>query len=83
MATSTQIERLRRELADEKGNTVRRALSTPDGKFLLQVLEKAFVEGELLGETDRETFFNLGAREVVVYLRSLVKLSEHVEKTGR
>lgn len=82
MALSKQLEAARRQLAEAKADAVRRVLSTPDGQALLEVLSP-FADGDLIGDSHDETLANLGAREVVMYLRRLVKLSEVVERTGR
>jgi hypothetical protein len=82
----TGIQKARQLLAGAKGDAVRRALSTPDGKVLLEALEETFIYGDLFGADDRETNRNLGGREVVMHLRLLAKVSEvaeHERKTGR
>lgn len=77
------LAELQQRLAGEKGDAVRRVLSTPDGKVLLDALEDTFIEGDLLGKDHDETVFNLGGREVAQYLRRLVKLSRLVEQNNR
>lgn len=47
-------------------------VSSP-GRKLLEALEAQFVDGDLLGETNEETAYNLGAREVVLTLRRLAR----------
>lgn len=81
----TNLDRARQALAEEKADAIRRCLSTPDGQVLQKVLN-SFVEGDLLGATHDETLFNLGAREVAMYLRKLARHSEVMEnqrRTGR
>ena len=60
----------------EKALPVRRVLQSPDGAALMAALEAEFVNGDLLGDTPEKTAFNLGAREVVMYLRRLRDLEE-------
>ncbi len=50
-------------------------LATPPGGALLSALENLFILGDLAGETVEMTYFNLGAREVVLYLRRLGSLT--------
>lgn len=50
--------------------------ATPPGRELLEVLELTFLFGPLQGPTPEQTAFNLGQREVVLYLRRLSKLRE-------
>lgn len=54
--------------------------ATAPGKELLEVLEAHFIFGRLQGATTEETAFNLGQREVVLYLRRLAHLRE---RTGQ
>lgn len=69
-ARQAKLEQLQRELAPKAG-AVARVLSSEDGKVLMEALEAEFFEGDLLGETSEETHYNLGARDVVCYLREL------------
>lgn len=68
-------EELRRRLAERNAGAVR-VLNTPDGKDLVEALERAFIFGDLLGETPEQTAFNLGAREVALWLRGLRALGQ-------
>lgn len=45
--------------------------NTEDGKLLLKALEEEFFDGDLYDSSPEKTFFNLGAREVVRYIRHL------------
>ena len=54
-------------------------LASEAGQWLMGWLERQYVDGELVGETDAETYFNLGRRDVVVELR---RLRDAVEPTG-
>jgi hypothetical protein len=53
---------------------VQRVFSNESGKQLLAVLEAKFAGGDLLGTTVEGTYFNLGSREVVVYLQQLMAI---------
>ena len=61
---------LRKKL-DVVAKSARTIFATPEGEAVLADLEAAFVFGDLLGESPEKTAFNLGAREVVLYLRAL------------
>lgn len=61
---------LRKKL-ETVAKAARIVFATPEGETVLADLEAAFVYGDLLGDTPEKTAFNLGAREVVLYLRAL------------
>lgn len=61
---------LRKKL-ETVAKAARTMFATPEGEAVLADLEAAFVYGDLLGDTPEKTAFNLGAREVVLYLRAL------------
>lgn len=63
-------ERLKK--SNEELDAIGRHLFTTDqGKQLLSILEEMYYHSPLVGSTTEETYFRLGAREVVVFLRSL------------
>ena len=47
-------------------------LILPGGQKLVELLEARFVRGDIVGDTVEETYFNLGAREVALFLRSVL-----------
>ena len=65
------LDEFKKQLEKKRG-AAQRAFATEDGSAILAALEARFVLGDLAGPTPEQTYFNLGAREVVVYLRSLV-----------
>lgn len=69
-----KLEELKQRLF-AKAVPVQRVLSTPDGQVLLNALREEF-GGSLLGETEQETAFKVGAFEVVRYLDMLAKYGE-------
>jgi hypothetical protein len=75
--SDARLEELRAELAEKHG----RVLATPEGRALLELLERRFFNGDLLGDTPEETNFNLGAREVVRVMRDLRALIVKQEGT--
>lgn len=66
---------------EAKRGALAEAIASPHGQTILKSLEGAFFEGAMLGKTSEETMFNIGAREVVVYLRSL-RLNEGEKTDG-
>ena len=61
--------------------TLGSVLASAPGLKLLETLEADFVEGDLFGESPEETAFNLGAREVVLYLRRLARAAQRTGAT--
>ncbi len=56
-------------------------LASQAGAKLLETLEADFIDGDLFGETPEETAFNLGAREVVLYMRRLARAAQRTGAT--
>ena len=54
-----------------KSKAISRFLDSPDGKEVLSLLEEEFFLGTMMGSTPEQTAFNLGRRDVVVYIRNL------------
>lgn len=79
----SNIEVARQQLAERIGNDVKLTFTTPSGARVLEALSERFVNGDLLGATPEETAFNLGCREVVMWMQRMTKLAEKVERTGR
>lgn len=75
-------QRMQQQLAQAPHAQAAGAFFATSGQELLSHLEGMFVFGDLAGETPEETAFNLGAREVVLYLRRLRILKERTEGQG-
>ncbi len=73
-------EARRRLMASPQAAALRQVLASEAGRGLLTWLEESFLFGDLVGETDAETYFNLGQREVVMNLRRL--RDAQIERTG-
>ena len=58
-----------------------RIFTSPDGKKVLEALEDEFDKDEIFqaGEPDTTTY-NLGSRDVVVYIRQMIRLKENAER---
>lgn len=63
-------DELRKRLG-QRAEATARVLATEDGRLMLEALESVFFNGDLIGKDERATYSNLGAREVVRYLREL------------
>lgn len=59
-----------------------RIFTSPDGKKVLEWLEDEFDRDEIFkaGEPDTTTY-NLGRRDVIVYIRQMIRLKENAERT--
>lgn len=56
--------------------TTARLLNSEDGRIVMEVLVKRWVLGDLRGSNPEETYFNLGARAMVLHLQNLVELGK-------
>lgn len=58
-----------------------RIFTSPDGKKVLEALEEEFDKDEIFaaGEPDT-TSYNLGKRDVIVYIRQMIRLKENATK---
>jgi hypothetical protein len=77
---ASRLTALRKQHVDPIAGAIRRVLSSPDGTLLMAALEREFIFGRMLGDTPEQTALNLGAREVVLWLRSLRDYSQGQEK---
>jgi len=65
--------------SDEKFEKLRKksqhfvtVFNTPDGKQVLEALEAEFDGTDIMAETSEKTAYNLGRRDVVVYIRQML-----------
>ncbi len=70
MPPKKTIAEIRERLKDAVA-AAKRVLATPDGRGLLEALEREYLYGTLMSDSVERTAFNLGSREVVLYLREL------------
>lgn len=73
--------RLRREEAmnkiKHKADIVKRALGTADGEALMKILQEEFNSDSILVPNDsHSTHYNLGRRDVVIYLQQLQRFEK-------
>lgn len=79
MSKITTVDDIKRRLR-QKAGAVSEVLSGPAGKALMKALEEEFYDGEIADPSNtNQTFYNLGRRDVVVYLKQLQKFSEREE----
>jgi hypothetical protein len=67
---SAKLEAIRQKIRS-KGASVSRFLDSPDGSVVMAALEAEFFDGPMMAATPEATAFNLGRRDVVVYLKQL------------
>jgi hypothetical protein len=65
-----------RERLSKKAQTFNLVFSTPQGEELLKFLNEEFVYGPMFSEDSHVTAFNLGAREVVNYINSMINAGD-------
>ena len=62
--------------AMRKATNFRTLFSSPAGKEVLQALEDEFIPDMLAKSDPHETYYALGQRDVVIYIKQLLKASE-------
>jgi hypothetical protein len=69
------------DLVVSKSGYFYRIFTSPDGKKVLEWLEDEFDSDEIFtaGEPDT-TSYNLGKRDVIVYIRQMIRLKENATK---
>ena len=60
----------------EKSAKFHEFLSNPVGKELIDIMIEEFDRDDLRGANAKETYYNLGARDVVVYLKTLGRIHD-------
>lgn len=73
---NTPLDRAKQQIG-RKSAIVQRVLNSPDGKELIDLLEKEFLYGEMYDPNPHRMIYNLGGRDVVAYLRQLAKFGEN------
>ena len=64
------------EATKRKAAAFAAVFNTRDGEKVLEALEAEFDRDELRGGEPHSTYFNLGQRDVVVYIKQMLKYSE-------
>lgn len=72
---SEQIKQIRRNIR-HKGAAIVAFMNSPIGKSVIEAMEDAFYHGELFDSDPYTTAYNLGRRDVVIYMKQLQRISE-------
>jgi hypothetical protein len=64
----------------DKSIRARKVFTTPDGQKMLEVLHQEFNGPNLYVEDSDRTEFNLGRRDVVMYIEQLINLAKESTK---
>lgn len=65
----------------EKAAQFHEFMSNPVGKQLVAILKEEFDGEDLRGTTVENTYYNLGARDVVKYLETLTRVHDKTSET--
>jgi len=71
----TNIDKMRRRIRGKAAKYVE-LLNNPVGKDLIAILEEEFCGVDLRGSTVEDTYYNLGSRDLVEYLKQLQRINE-------
>ncbi len=79
--SKAQRKQLAIEQVVHKSGFFYRIFTSPDGKKVLEWLEDEFDKDEIFkaGEPDT-TVYNLGKRDVIVYIRQMIRLKENATR---
>ncbi len=75
MTKVVTIDDIRRKIR-KKGAALVEFMNSATGKAVVQALEDEFYHGELFDKDPQITAYNLGRRDVVVYLKQLQRFKE-------
>lgn len=71
-ATPTGMDKIRKELA-KKAGLFKRVFLTADGEQVMKILEDAFDGDTIFNVDPHKTAYNLGHRDVVMYIKQMIK----------
>lgn len=72
---SEQIVKLRSQIR-HKGAAIVAFMTSPIGKSVIEAMENEFYHGEMFDLDPYKTAYNLGRRDVVIYMKQLQRISE-------
>ncbi len=75
---SKGIEQVKKNLA-RKQALVSNFMRSEAGREIIRVLEEEFYDGTLLGDDPYETYYKLGRRDVVSYLKQIANWREDIK----
>jgi len=67
--------------ARKKARKFEELFNTPLGKQVLDAMSNEFDIGEMRGKSVEDTYFNLGRRDAVVYIKQMITYSERENET--
>jgi hypothetical protein len=65
----------------DKAVRFHRLFSTHDGQQVLQDLEDEFNQDELFDDNPYKTNYNIGRRDVIVYIKQLMRYEDNARRT--
>jgi len=71
----TKRESLERKIRVKAG-VVADLMNSEVGKLFIKALEETFYDGPMIGTDPYQTYFNLGQRDVVDYLKQMQRINE-------
>lgn len=81
MADNKQPKEVAIEALGKKAGDFHKTFTSPVGVKVLEALEEEFNPDVLLGKTDAETNYNVGKRDVVIYIRQMIRYKENARRT--
>ena len=69
------------EALGKKAGNFHKLFTTPVGVEVLKSLEEEFNPDVLIGETNAKTNYNVGARDVVIYIRQMIRYDDNARRT--
>ena len=65
----------------KKAGDFHKLFTSPIGVKVLESLEEEFNPDKLLGKDDAETNYKVGARDVVIYIRQMIRYTDNARRT--
>ena len=85
MADQQQNKQPKKEAAIEalgqKAGDFHKLFTSPVGVKVLQALEEEFNPDVLIGANNAKTNYNVGARDVVIYIRQMIRYKDNARRT--
>ncbi len=69
------------EALGKKAGDFHKLFTSPIGVKILEALEEEFNPETLLGKNDAETNYKVGRRDVVIYIRQMIRYKENARRT--
>lgn len=69
------------EALNKKATDFHILFTSPVGVKVLESLEEEFNPDVLVGKSDAETNYNVGKRDVIIYIRQMIRYKENATRT--